>query len=190
MIHWIGQLQNILSQSYTEQNAYDFKQGFTRLDGSAAFDEDNFTKILKTAVGIANIRRGYRGYILVGVADKASDAERVKTLYGAEAIIFEGFSIVGVDGETQALGKTHDQMFQMIVEKVRNSPLSSPLKDHIVRHIKAVRYYDKTIYVFDVEAQEDPSHYDGEYFVRNGAQLGEIPTTELTGFIRRFDRGG
>jgi hypothetical protein len=28
VVHWVTQLHNLLSQSYTEQAAYDFKQGF------------------------------------------------------------------------------------------------------------------------------------------------------------------
>jgi len=60
-IRWITQMETILTQSYTEQAAYDFKQGFLRLDGKNTFDEDSFDKILKTLVGIANIRKGVRG---------------------------------------------------------------------------------------------------------------------------------
>lgn len=57
-VRWITQMENILTQSYTEQAAYDFKQGFLRLDGKNSFDEDSFDKVLKTLVGIANIKKG------------------------------------------------------------------------------------------------------------------------------------
>lgn len=60
-VRWITQMENILTQSYTEQACYDFKQGFLRLDGKSSFDDDSFDKILKTLVGIANLRRGVRG---------------------------------------------------------------------------------------------------------------------------------
>jgi hypothetical protein len=77
-IHWITQLQNLLSQSRTEQSAYDFKQGFLNLAVKPKFDEGSFIKILQTCVAIANIRRGYKGYVIVGVAETASTSQRVE----------------------------------------------------------------------------------------------------------------
>lgn len=189
VIHWITQLQNIITQSYTEQSAYDFKQGFLRLDGTNAFDDGSFEKILQTCAGIANIRKGAKGYVLVGVADKATTAARVQELYGATPLAYEGFFIVGVEHEARCMKKNLDQLFQIIVDKIKSSKLSTPLKDFIARHIKPVRYYDKTVYVFEVEAQEDPSSYDGKYFVRHGAQLEEIPPENLAALIRRYIMG-
>ncbi len=189
VVHWITQLQNILSQSYTEQAAYDFKQGFLRLDGGNVFDDDAFDKILKTCVGISNLRKGGKGYVLAGVAETAQTARRVKEIFGAEAKPYEGFFILGVDHEAAALGKTADQLFQLIVNKVKDSALSPELKDFIARHIKPVRYYDKTVYVFEVEAQADPSHFGGVYYVRRGAQLDEIKTADLAPFFRRYITG-
>lgn len=46
-VRWITQMENILTQSYTEQGAYDFKQGFLRLDGKNTFDDVSFDKILR-----------------------------------------------------------------------------------------------------------------------------------------------
>ena len=185
-IHWISQLENILTQSYTEQSYYDFKQGFIVLDETNQFDEDNFEKILKTCVGIANIRPGARGYVLVGVADKVSTANRVEALFGISARPFERFFIIGVEHEATTLGKTLEQFFQVIVDKVTNSLVSSDLKGYIARNIKAVRYYDKTIYIFDTQSQQEPSSYDGRYYDRNGAQLVELTGQDIIRLARRF----
>lgn len=188
-VHWITQLQNLLAQSYTEQSAYDFKQGFTLLDGSNSFDEENFEKILKTCVGIANLRHGAKGYVLVGVSDSIATTERVEAIYGVKPILFEGFGIVGVEHEAKAIGKTLDQLFQHIVDKIRSSSVSDDLKGSLARNIKLVRYYDKSIVVFQSEAQADPSNYAGSFYVRNGAQLMAVPTSELAAFFRRFEKG-
>lgn len=189
LVHWITQLQNLLSQSYTEQSAYDFKQGFLRLDGSNDFDEDSFTKILQTCVGIANLRRGAKGYVIVGVADNDATADRVKNLYGVLPRKFEDFNITGVEHEAIAIGKNLDQLFQDIVERIRNSSLSDDLKDYLARHLKPVRFYDKTVYVFEIEAQRDPSSFNGTFYIRHGAQLTKIEQNDLAGFFRRYDRG-
>ncbi|WP_127077910.1 DUF262 domain-containing protein [Rhodomicrobium lacus] len=189
-IHWITQLNNLLSQSLTEQSYFDFKQGFLRLDGNHAFDEESFEKMLKTCAAIACIRKGRKGYVIVGVSDKQNTTERIFTQYNITSRHQLGFSVVGVNHEWTALGKTPDQMFQMITDKVTNSKLSSPLKEYIARHIKSVQYYDKTVYVFETEGQEDVSHYDGEFYDRRGNQLDVVSNDRLSQFIRRYLAGG
>jgi hypothetical protein len=186
VVHWVTQLQNILGQSYTEQSSYDFKQGFLLLDGTHKFDEDSFEKILKTCVGIANIRRDGRGYVLVGVVDKAATAQRVEALYGIAARPYDRFYITGVEHEAKALGKNLDQLFQQITEKIKASPVSDSLKGYLARNLKPIRYFDYTIFIFDVQAQTDPSHYGGAYYERNGAQLDLVQPTDLIRLVRRF----
>ena len=185
-IHWITRIENLLSQSLTEQSLFDFKQGFIRLDASRAFDEQSFEKILQTCAAIANNRKGCRGYVLVGVCDKAETAVRVKQVFGIEPRTIFSFLITGVDHEAAALGKNADQMFQMIIDKISRSPLSSPLKEYVARNLKPIRYFDKTIYVFEAEGQEDPSSFGDKYYDRRGAQLDEVTADRLGPFMRRY----
>lgn len=188
-VRWITQLENILRQSYTEQAAYDFKQGFLRLDGKHTFDEESFEKIMKTLVGIANIRKGVRGYVLVGVADSDADAKRVTELYNIDPKPFERFFITGVEHEAQALGKSLDNLFMNLTERVRESDVSEPLKGFIARNVKSVRYYDKTVFVFESQAQEEPSNYGGKFFIRHGNQLIEVPVSQYGELFKRFQAG-
>lgn len=185
-VRWITQMENIMTQSYTEQAAYDFKQGFLRLDGKHTFDEESFDKILKTLVGIANLRKGVRGYVLVGVADTDADAARVMKLYGVDAKPFERFFITGVEHEAKALGRSLDDLFMELTTRVKNSALSEPLRDYVARNVKSVRYYDKTVFVFEAQAQEEPSNFGGSFFVRHGNKLAEIPTTQYGELYKRF----
>jgi len=188
-VRWITQMENILTQSYTEQAAYDFKQGLLRLDGNNTFDEESFEKVLKTLVGVANIRRGTTGYVLVGISDRQRDALRVEELFGVTARVFERFFVTGIEHEIQAMGSNIDQLFRHITERVRNSKVSEPLRDYIARHVKLVRYYDKSVLIFEAKAQDDPSNYDGRYFKRHGSELIEVPPTEFPELFRRFQRG-
>ena len=182
-------MENILTQSYTEQAAYDFKQGFLRLDGKHGFDEDSFDKILKTLAGIANIRKGVRGYVLVGVADAEADAMRVTQLYGVDAKPFERFFITGVEHEAKALGRSLDALFMELTTRIKNSALSEPLKDYVARNVKSVRYYDKTVFVFEAQAQEEPSNFNGVFFVRHGNKLAEVATAQYGELFKRFLAG-
>ena len=186
---WVTQFENILTQSYTEESAYDFKQGLLRLDATQAFDEGSFEKILKTLVGIANIRRGTRGYVILGVADNARDAHRVREVFGIDLKRYERFYITGVEHEATALGKSLDQLFQLITDRIRQSPISEPLRDYIARHVKPVRYYDKSVIILESRAQDDPSHYDTNYYVRHGSQLDIVRPEEYAMLFRRFLAG-
>ncbi|VWC79302.1 GmrSD restriction endonuclease domain-containing protein [Burkholderia lata] len=188
-VRWITQMENILTQSYTEQGAYDFKQGFIRLDGKDQFDEESFDKILKTLAGIANIRKGVRGYVLVGVADTEPDAQRVTKLYGVDARPFERFFITGIEHEAVALKKSLDDLFMELTTRVKESALSEPLRDYVARNVKAVRYYDKTIFVFEAQAQDEPSNFGGAFFVRHGNKLAEVPPQKFGELYRRFMAG-
>jgi len=188
-VRWITQMENILTQSYTEQAAYDFKQGFLRLDGKHTFDEDSFDKVLKTLAGIANIGKGVRGYVLVGVADTEADARRVGQLYGVDARPFERFFITGVEHEATALGRSLDELFMELTTRIKSSALSEPLKDYVARHVKSVRYYDKTVFVFEAQAQAEPSNFKGAFFVRHGNKLAEVPTEQFGELFKRFIAG-
>lgn len=178
-IHWINQFQNLLRQSYTEQAAYDFKQGFMTLSGEPSFDESSFEKIMKTCVAISNIARGHKGYVIVGVAETLATASRVEALFGAPSRPFDNFHVVGVEHEAVREGKSLDQFFQKVVDKITASSVSEPLRSYITSHLKSVRYYDKTVYVFEVIGQQNPSLYGSTYYERRGAQIHELEAAEF-----------
>jgi predicted HTH transcriptional regulator len=185
-VHWITQLENLLTQSFTEQNSYDFKQGFLRLDGTNTFDDTSFEKILKTATGISNLAKGAKGYVLVGISDAEATTERLKQLYGIKPIKFNCFDVVGIEHEAKILGKTLDQYFQMLVDKIRKSSISEPLRSYISHNIRLVRYYDKSVFIIQAMGQEDLSDYSGTYYIRSGNQLDEIKAQNLASHIRRY----
>lgn len=185
-VHWITKLQNLLTNSITEQAAYDFKQGFFTLDPNPSLDESSFDKIMETCVAIANIGKGHKGYVVVGVAETANTAARVLEIFGSKAISYNGFHITGVDHEANRAGKNLDQMFQDISDRVGRSGISEPLRSYVYNHLKCVRYYDKTVFVFEIEGQESPSHWNGKWVERQGAQVKDIPADKLGALFERF----
>jgi predicted HTH transcriptional regulator len=120
-VHWVARLQNLLTNSRTEQPAYDFKQGFLELSGNPRFDEASFDKILETCAAISNIHKGHKGYVIVGVSDKTETAVRVSKLFGVNPTLFGGFQVTGVEHEARYLNKNLDQLFQVITDKIRAS---------------------------------------------------------------------
>lgn len=81
-------------QLKTEQTCYDFKQGFTRLDGSNSFDSDSFNKIIQTLTSIANNSAKTTGYVCVGVCDKKKEADRIKEIYGIDSVKYRTLFLV------------------------------------------------------------------------------------------------
>jgi|JI10StandDraft_1071094.scaffolds.fasta_scaffold53999_2 hypothetical protein len=185
-LHWITQMENLLTQSFTEQNNYDFKQGFLRLDKSPSLDEESFAKILKTATGMANLKQGSKGYVVVGVSDSGATTQRIGSLHKVTPTKFNRFDIVGIEHEALFLKKTIDQYYQLLVDKIKTSRVSEPLRSYLAQNVRLVRYYDKSVFVLETMGMEDVSNYDGTYFIRSGNQLDEIKTTNLATHIRRY----
>lgn len=185
-VHWVTKLQNLLTNSKTEQPAYDFKQGFLELSDKPTFDEGSFDKILETCAAIANIQKGHKGYVIIGVADNTATALRVRKLFGVEPLIFSEFHITGIEHEAKNLGKNLDQLFQLITDRIERSELSEPLKSYINSHMKSVRYFDKTVFVLEIEGQDLPSLYRKKYFSRRGAQVIELEPEDFPTLFSRF----
>lgn len=185
-VHWVTKLQNLLTNSKTEQAAYDFKQGFLELSNNPKFDEDSFTKILETSTAIANIQKGHKGYVIVGVCDNSATALRIEEMFNVTPVVFNGFNITGVEHEALHINKNLDQLFHLITDKIKNSEISEPLKSYINSHLKCVRYYDKTIFVFEVVGQDKPSHFNKKYFERNGTKVIEADFENYASLFSRF----
>ncbi|MFM6174981.1 MAG: DUF262 domain-containing protein [Sphaerospermopsis kisseleviana] len=183
---WVLQFENLLSNSFTEQPVYDFKQGVLRLDGSDQLDNEAIEKILETLVGIANISPGTTGYVIIGVADNQATANRVRNLYEVSSTLYRGFHIIGVAHEASKLGRNLDQQFQWLADLIAGSAISEPLRSYIRNHLKLIRYYDKAVFVVQTKAQNQPSYIDGKYFDRSGAQLKEILPADFSGLFARF----
>ena len=141
---------------------------------------------METCAAIANIGKGHKGYVLVGVAENAQTATRVREVFGSEPLSFGGFYVTGVDHEAGHIGKTLDQMFQDITDRLARSALSEPLKSYVSSHVKCVQYYDKTIFVFEVVGQDTPSHWEGRWPERQGAQVKDVPADRMGALFERF----
>ena len=185
-VHWVTKLQNLLTNSKTEQAAYDFKQGFYTLDIKPSFDEASFDKIIETCAAIANIGKGHKGYVLVGVAENAGTATRVQDLFGVQPLSYGGFYVTGVEHEARHAGKNLDQMFQEIVDRTGRSDLSEPLRSYVCANLKCVQYFDKAIFVFEVLGQDTPSHFGKTWPERQGAQVKDVAPERMNALFDRF----
>lgn len=183
---WTSELENVLMQSYTEQGLYDFKQGFMLLDGSKKFDEPLFEKVFKTLAAMANQGPGAVGYVIVGVADDAKTAARIKQLYGVEAITYQRFLITGIEHESLDLPKKLDSYFLSITQRLANASMSAWAKAQVARDIRITNYFGRSLVVFRIEAGAEPCDFQGKYFERHGSNVVEVTQTQYPSLFKRF----
>lgn len=79
-----------------------------------------------------SIKQDGNGYVLIGVADKPEDAEKISRKYGVENIRVGNFYITGVDGEVeQFYNGDYDKYFSQL----KNALQQMPIDEHYRRLI-------------------------------------------------------
>ena len=183
---WLTEFESILMQSKTEQTSYDFKQGFLRLDGSNSFDEESFNKIILTLTAISNNAHDSVGYVCVGVSDKKRDADRIRHLYNVEAEKYRGFYITGMGHEAIKVARDLDDLFRMIIQKIKMQPISEDAKDMLSKNVRLIDYFDKDIVIFKTHSLKAPLIYNKKYYVRHGANVQEVLPERYFEFFQTY----
>ena len=183
---WTTEFLSLLKQSEIEQNLYDFKQGFMRLDGRNTFDENCFQKVVKTLTAMANDGPKSTGYVCVGVADNKSDAQRLRDLYGIEAEVENGFYVTGVNHEIERSGVGAEEWFKNILRRIDNSPVSQTFKDNIGRNARLIRFKSRNILILSVKKLGEAAIYGEGYYQRKGPELIPVTPVAYPQFFARF----
>lgn len=185
---WLTEFETILMQSKTEQTSYDFKQGFTTLDGNNKFDQESFNKIILTLTAIANNSGNAAGYVCVGISDDKKDANRVKDIYGVEAKKYRNFHVIGIGHEAVIISKNVDTFFRFITQKIKEQPISEETKDMLAKNIRLINYFDKDVIIFRTMSLATPQIYDKKYYVRHGANVNEVQPEKYASFFSNYKK--
>ncbi|MFI3198410.1 MAG: DUF262 domain-containing protein [Methylococcaceae bacterium] len=186
---WITRFENILMQSATEQTLYDFKVGLHTLSEiSGEFNQETFSKIIKTLTAMANTLPGATGYCLLGVADNKTSAERFKEIYKNDYICYSSFFVTGINSEATVHHGDVDKYFTKLTHLIKSEPLSDRDKDNISRNIATVNYFDKAVIILKIESGDKPSIYDGKYYVRHGSNISEVEPANFAELFQRFQQ--
>ncbi|MCL7942354.1 DUF262 domain-containing protein [Marinobacter sp. ATCH36] len=184
---WITRFENILMQSSTEQNLYDFKIGLHDLkENSNSINRRTFSKIIKTLTAMANTFPRSTGYCILGVSDSKESSEIHKETYGSEPIKYSSFYVTGVDGEANRYHNDIDKYFTKLVQFIDKEPLAQRDKDNISRNITTVRYFGKSVIILKIESGDSPAVYDDKYYVRHGSNITEIEPANFGDLFSRF----
>lgn len=177
---------NLLTKSKTEAASYEFKQGLHRLDERKAFDDAAFNGILETICALANLGKGKVGYLVIGVADKKADAERVKQLYGVKPEKAGHFYVVGVDREATAFHTDMDRYLQFVSDRIGASGLSEATRLRVTSQLSVIDYNGLSAIVIRVESGPDPCFLGDRMYRRRGAQTVLVPPQEIIQVGRLF----
>lgn len=162
-------LENSLRRSKIETSRYECKQGLVDLSPDRKLDKKLLPKIIETICGIANVGPDADGYLFIGVADERSDAERIDTLDGGEAVIVGNRYIVGVERELPFLNCDLESYLSKILSTIKDSELSEPLKSNVLSQVDTVDYRGKIVIRLRVPKQNIVSFVGDTAYIREGS---------------------
>lgn len=158
--------ENSIRRSKIETPRYEFKQGLLRLSSDRKYDKKLEDQILKTICAIANIGPNTDGYIYLGVADKDTDAERIKELDKITPIKILVHNVVGIDREAKVLGITIEDYCRRVVGFIRTSTLSEALVEAVLSNIDIIDYHSLSVIRIKIPAQLEISYLGDEVYER------------------------
>jgi hypothetical protein len=172
--------ENALRRSRIETSAFECKQGILRLDGTKTRDPNVLDKIVNTICAIANIGPSSSGAVIIGVADKQADKERIEQLYNVSSTHVGERYCVGIDREADALGISVEAYHRDIVRHIQNSKLSEPLKTAVLSSIDCTVYRGMSVVCIWIRAQNAPSDVGDVLFVRRGSDTVKVDGLKQT----------
>lgn len=186
---YIIDFQNYLMKSKVESAVYDYKQGLYNLDPvNRKFSDKTFEeKIIKNIAALANLGKGKKGYLFIGVTDKEEDTLQVEKLDNLKNTPrYYNFGIVGLEREALLKGVTLDNYFSFITEKITNSDLPSELKTKVTKALTPITYEGNTVLMIEVECGNSPIYYKDVLYARNGANCIEVKGSAQTDIFNLF----
>lgn len=182
------EIETLLKQSKTENAQYDFKQGIHDLISGKRNDR-LITKIFKTLSAMGNSEKDAIGYVLIGVADKFEDAEKISRKYNIESTKVGNFYITGIDGEVQQFyNGDYDAYFTQLKNVLQQMPLDEHYRRQIGAKMKMVSYYDKSVIIIKIISDNGAIMFDNNYYTRTGANNDPEPVSapEMPAFFAKF----
>lgn len=182
-------IEAIIRRSEIELPSYELKQGILRLTNKRELDSDALERIIQTIVAISNNGPHVSGKIILGVADKQSDVNRIIKLDQIQPRVVGKRTVVGINREAKALGKSVEAYFQLIRDHIRKSSLSEPLRGDTLSHLDFNTFYDLGVLVISVPKQSDISYYGERVYYRDGDQTKEAEgARRIAEISKRFHR--
>jgi predicted HTH transcriptional regulator len=182
-------IESVIRRTEIELPSYELKQGILRLADKRELDDCALERIIHTIAAIANNGPNVSGKIILGVADKMDDVKRIVKLDQIQPRTVGKRSVVGINREARALGKSVEEYFQLIRDRIRKSGLSEPLRGDTLSHLEFNTFYDLGVLVISIPKQSDISYCGEQVYYRDGDQTKEAEGARRVAEIsKRFQR--
>lgn len=182
---WSVEILNILNKSRSEQVLYDFKIGFVPFNKNK-IDENMIQKVLTTLTSINNTGPNRTGYVIVGIADKESDAKKCKEIYGTEYHMVNGIALCGIEHDAIAINKSIDIYTHSIKEYIRNCELiSSEYRTHILKHMKTTMLYKVHIIIFKT-CYSEPVSFNDDHYLREYTDVHKLEGQRINEMFKNY----
>lgn len=166
-------VDEILDSSRIEQQMYDFKLCAIEL-GKKEIKPAHLKRIGKTLVAIANTRRDEEGFVFLGIADKKEDAEAYEKVYNTKSVVYANRYVVGIENEATQAYLSLDKYTLVLKDAIKALPISTELKDYVLRNFNVIFYRGKTIVQLSTRMLSEAATYDGVYYIREGSSTREL----------------
>lgn len=182
---WIKNLENIINESRTEQQFYDYKAGLLTI--SPLQNKLNFgliDKILKTLTAMTNSNKG-ECMVIVGISETKDGAINHQNTFSKSYIEYNDLFIVGVEEEAKHIYKSLDNYLKAIKDYIENSDkISQSFKNTILLNLVNFSYKEKEILMFRAERGKAPEAYNKQYYTRylshnNDIEIGSQEMVDL-----------
>jgi hypothetical protein len=185
--HTTVDIEAVIRRSEIELANYELKQGLLVLTEAGGEDLQMIEKVVKTICAIANIGPKSSGKILIGVTDKKADADRVKKIDAVDATKIGKRFVVGVNREAKRLGISVEKYFSKWKDGIKNSGLSSTLRDNVLSNMDFNSFYGLGLIAITIPPQQEVSYLDEQIYWRNGDAT-EVATSpkQIAGIAARF----
>ncbi|MFJ4874044.1 RNA-binding domain-containing protein [Streptomyces sp. NPDC088745] len=177
--HTTTDIDSIIRRSEIEAPHYELKQGMLRLHGKREIDPNIIDKVMRTICAIANNGKNRAGTILIGLADKEADANRIVSLDRVTPRKVGRRFVVGVNREAKSLGETPERYAARWKEAIRTSGLDDGLKGSVLASLTHSDSYGLGVIVIRIPEQQKVSLFSGKAYVREGDETVEVADPAL-----------
>ncbi|MEG4121246.1 DUF262 domain-containing protein [Microcoleus sp. N9_B4] len=185
----IQTFKNSLLRSRIETAKYECKQGFLDLSPTNRKLNDGLPqRLVETICGIANSDPDTDGYIFIGVADKKEDAEKIKKLDEINPIEINDRYVVGIDREAKFLGKTLEDHVGILINAIKKSALTDPLKTQVLTKIDTICYKGCSVIRINIPSQKEVSFVGEKAFIREDTSTVEAKGQKLMAVFQSFQK--
>ena len=176
-------VENLLNGKVLEDPLIELKQGFCVLSDPPKENDNLLDEILRTSVAMANFGSDSNGLILIGIADKQSDASRVHTLFGVAPTQLNGHHVVGTEPQITHLGYDVDRWWRRWQQRIESAKIDSSFRQALSRSFRPVYVDNYLLWELRPKSIGKPITFDDRFFVRTGPSTREMSADDFLSYI-------